>query len=110
MPRKLHFAALSTSRFDQVISALEVEFNPARFDCDVEDTWEYATAVLPGGIALNISRTANTDTIASWIAAAPLGVNWQVILASNAELAEAQSSPIRQVIERALGVVLAQYQ
>jgi hypothetical protein len=109
MSRTFHFAAFSTADFDQAISALETEFGLGPFDRDVEDTWEYATALLPGDITLNLTRTSGTDTIASWLPSAPTGVNWQVIVGSDSDPEPAQASRVRQAIEQVLGASLTAY-
>ncbi|MBB1089657.1 hypothetical protein H4F99_14345 [Lysobacter sp. SG-8] len=105
----LHFAALSLIGLDRIVSALESTYGLGPFDCDVEDSWEYATARLPSGTTLNITRTTDTSTIASWIPSAPSCVNWQIIVSSSSDLTDEDVSTARQALEHVLGTSLVPY-
>ena len=123
MPQTLHFAALSGKSFDKARRALEATLGDtlAELHCDEGadeqapedhddgDEWVYLSAILQDGTQLNLTRTDGFDTIATWVAGAPTGVNWQLMLTREAGLDTAQVERICETLHAALGARLAVY-
>ena len=61
------------------------------------------------GFGFNITRTEDTDTIATWMASAPRGVNYQVILSYYGTPDEAAFQRVRSALQRALDTELKVY-
>lgn len=101
----VYFAALSTVDLVAACSALQVQLAVGPFATDTEDSWEYAIAETDDYF-VNLTRTTRTDTIASWMPAAPEGVNWQVIVRTEQEDLMRR---IKDVLEQVLGASLRIY-
>ena len=123
MPQTLHFAALSGKSFDKARHALEAALGDtlAELQCGEGadehapddhgdgDEWAYLSASLQDGTQLNLTRTDGFDTIATWVAGAPTGVNWQLMLTREAGLDTALVERICETLHAALGARLAVY-
>ena len=126
MPQTLHFAALSGKSLDKARLALETALGdaltalqsgegadapapPEGKDNSDGDEWVYLSANLQDGTQLNLTRTDGFDTIATWVAGAPTGVNWQLMLTRDAGLDTAQVERICETLHAALGARLAVY-
>lgn len=123
MPQTLHFAALSGKSFDKAQRALEASLGDtlAELQCGEGadehapddhgdgDEWAYLSASLQDGTQLNLTRTDGFDTIATWVAGAPTGVNWQLMLTREAGLDTALVERICETLHAALGARLAVY-
>ena len=121
MPQTLHFAALSGKSLDKAQRALETALGEALTElrsgegADTQapegegDEWVYLSASLQDGTQLNLTRTDGFDTIATWVAGAPTGVNWQLMLTREAGLDTALVERICEALHAALGARLAVY-
>ena len=127
MPQTLHFAALSGKSLDKARLALEAALGDALTalqsgegadapapdgmgnDDGDGDEWVYLSARLQDGTQLNLTRTDGFDTIATWVAGAPTGVNWQLMLTREAGLDTALVERICETLHAALGARLAVY-
>ena len=121
MPQTLHFAALSGKSLDKAQRALEAALGATLAElrsgegADVQapdgegDEWAFLSASLQDGTQLNLTRTDGFDTIATWVAGAPTGVNWQLMLTREAGLDTALVERICETLHAALGARLAVY-
>ena len=137
MPQTLHFAALSGKSFDKAQRALQAAFGEALRDLQLGegadaatdaasdastdaqgqpvahsgdgDEWAYLSATLADGTQLSLTRTDGFDTIATWVAGAPTGVNWQLMLTREAGLDTTRVEQVCEALHAALGARLAVY-
>lgn len=118
MPHTLHFAALSGKSMAKGAAALATELGQA-LPADAQgegadggedgDSWAYISTALPDGTQLSLTRTEGFDTIATWVAGAPTGVNWQLMLTREAGLDTALVDRLCHALHQALGTRLAVY-
>lgn len=104
----MYLAGKSYASLEQVCAALEQRLALERFNHHTEDSWVYARSV-GAGFGFNITRTEDTDTIATWMASAPRGVNYQVILSYHGTPDEAAIQRIRSALREALKTELNVY-
>jgi hypothetical protein len=72
---RMYLAGKSDARLEDVCASLEESLGLDPFDREAEDTWVYARSA-GAGFGFNITRTEDTETIATWMASAPRGVNY----------------------------------
>jgi len=104
----MYLAGKSDASLEQVCASLEQSLALDPFDHDAEDTWVYARSA-GAGFGFNITRTEDTDTIATWMASAPRGVNYQVILNYCGMPDQAAFQRVRSALQRALDTELQVY-
>lgn len=105
---RMYLAGKSDASLEQVCASLEQSLKLDSFEHDTEDTWVYAR-VTGAGFGFNITRTGDTDTIATWMASAPRGVNYQVILSYYGTPEEVDFQRVRNALQRALDAELQIY-
>jgi len=106
--RRMYLAGKADVSLEQVCTSLEQTLALEPFDHDAEDTWVYARAA-GAGFGFNITRTEDTDTIATWMASAPRGVNYQVILSYYGLPDEAAFQRVWSALHQALGTEMKVY-
>ena len=74
-----YYAATSTTPLVEVCSHLRRVFNTEPFEFDSHAHWEYGSAAALG-LALNITRCSDCETIETWIEGTPRGVNYQAVV------------------------------
>ena len=101
------FAARSDKNLESVCRALQQHYGLPAFEFDVEDTEEYAWSS-GHGIGFNVTRTADYQTIRTWMETAPDGVNYQIIL-NNLDAPETIVEDTQPVLARILGTPVTHY-
>jgi hypothetical protein len=106
--QRMYLAGKSDASLEDVCASLEQALGLDPFDRDAEDTSVYARSA-GAGFGFNITRTEDSDTIATWMASAPRGVNYQVILNYYDTPDEAAFQRVRSALTQALDSELAVY-
>jgi len=101
------FAARSDKDLESVCRALQQHYGLPAFEFDVEDTEEYASSS-GHGIGFNVTRTADYQTIRTWMETAPDGVNYQIIL-NNLDAPVRIIEDTQPVLARILGTPVTHY-
>ena len=105
---RIYLAGKSDASFERVCATLEQALELKPFDHDSEDSSVYARSV-GAGFDFNITRTEDADTIATWMASARRGVNYQVILSYYGSLDEAALQRVLSALQQALKTELEVY-
>jgi hypothetical protein len=104
----MYLAGNSAVSLQEVCVSLEASLGLDGFIYDSEDTWAYARSA-GAGFGFNITRTEGTDTIATWMQSAPLGVNYQVILSYSGTPGGPAFQRVRSALRQALAAELHVY-
>ena len=80
----IYYAARSTVELEDVCEALEISLDLPPFEFDGHDTWRYAWSD-NDIIGLYVTEADDFQTIETWIAGCPQGVNYQVSLCAEGE-------------------------
>lgn len=107
--RRIYLAGKSDATLEHVCSSLEQTFGLDPFVYDAEDKWVYARSA-GAGFGFNITRTEDTDTIATWMPSAPSNVNYQVIVSYYGSGDEAAFQRVLAALQQALNTKLQIYQ